>query len=137
EDALPVAELSGLCRDLVGFALDEELREDMRRRPLGRNQRSAARPRQAEALASEAKTRESRLRADAFGRELVERDRVAEPDPARRVRGRGEEAENGIVTVVDVRVRQAGHDREVVAEVLHHFEIRSECIVLAGLLREE
>ena len=49
----------------------------------------------------------------------------------------GQETEDGIVRMTDVRVRQAGDDREVAAEVLEHFQVRRERIVLAGLVREE
>ena len=81
---------------------------------------------------------ESRLAADVLGRELIERDRVPKPGPARSRRA-GQEAGRGLVGEprAHPRVRQAGDDREVVAEVLEDFQVRREFVVLAGLLREE
>src|SRR5262249_28405822 len=67
-----------------------------------------------------------------------ERDRVAEAGPAR-VLGAREEARRSLVREPGThpRVRQAGDDREVLAELPEHVQVRRELVILALLLREE
>ena len=75
-------------------------------------------------------------RADPFGHELVERDRVAER-AAGRVRGRGQEADVRRVAAVHVRVRHAAEHGEVVAVFLEQLQVRRGRVVAARVLGEE
>ena len=61
---------------------------------------------------------------------LIERDGVAEAAAAR-MRRRGEEAVVRRVPAIDVRMRDAAEDGEVVAVLLEHFEIGRERVVAA------
>jgi hypothetical protein len=61
--------------------------------------------------------------ADAFRDVLVEGDGVAETAAAR-VRGRREEAIVRRVAAIDIRVRDAAEDGEVVAVLLQEIEVR-------------
>ena len=133
----PSAQAARLGLHLVGPALEEQPGEDAGRAEVGRHERAAARPGKAEALGRKRQAGEARLAADVLGRELVERDAVAEAGPALRMRRGGQEAVEGIVARADVGMRQAGDHGEVVAEVLERLQVGRELVVLAGLLREE
>ena len=75
---------------------------------------------------------EPREVADPLGDVLVERDRVAEPAAAGVRRG-GEEAVVGRVPAVDVGVRDAAEDGEVVAVLLEQLQVGRGLVVAAGL----
>src|SRR5262249_22181962 len=72
---------------------------------------------------------ETGLAAEVCGRELVERDAVAKARPPLRVWGGGQEAKKGVMAGAHLRVRQAGDDREVVAELPEHVQVRRRRVV--------
>src|SRR5262245_23221352 len=78
QNAAAVAQVADLWLDLVGPAFDEESPKDAGRPAIRRHQGAGARPGETESLAGERKTRIARFTADVRGRELVERDAVAE-----------------------------------------------------------
>src|SRR5262245_19905756 len=53
------------------------------------------------------------------------------------MRSAGQEAVVRVVARTDVRVRQAGNNREVLAEFLDDLQVWRKLVVLSGLLREE
>src|SRR5439155_14231485 len=107
----------------VGPAFEEQPGEHARRGRMGRDEGTAPGPGQTETLARQDQAGESRLAADVRSGELVERDAVAEARPDLRVRGGGQEAEEGIVTGADGRVRQSGDDREVVPQLAENLQV--------------
>src|SRR6185437_11451992 len=137
KDTPSVAQSLGLRLHVLRASFLKQLGEHAGGETVRRHQRAAARPRQAESLAREGQAGEARRAADTLGRELVERDTVAETRPSLRMRGCGQKAEDGIVAGADLRMRQAGHDGEVVAELLERLQVGCERVILAGLLREE
>jgi hypothetical protein len=137
EDAPAVAQAAGLFGDVFRAAFGEETGEDAGRKDVRRHDGAGAGPRQAEALAAQGQTGEAGLAANVVGRELVERDAVAEAGPSFRVRRRGQEAVDRIVAGADLGVSQAGDDREVVAEFAQHVEIRRHLVVATGAFREQ
>src|SRR5262249_42526837 len=137
EDALAVPEAPRLGLHLLGTPFEKQAREHAGRPGVRRHDRPRAGPGEAEALVRQGQAGEPRLAADVGGRKLVEGDAVAKTRPDFRVRGSGQEAEDGIVRVANVWVREAGDDGGVVAEILEHLEVGRKRIVLAGFLREE
>ena len=107
-----------------------------RGRRVGRNQRAAARPGQAEAFFRKRQAAEAGLVADVLGRDLIERNRIAESAANFRMRSRGEKAVDRIVAGADLRMREAGDHAEVVAEILDHVEIGRRFVILARLWSE-
>jgi hypothetical protein len=74
--------------------------------------------------------------ADAFANVLVEGNGVAET-AARGVRSGGEEAVVGRMAAVDVGMRDAAEDGEIVAMFFEKLEVGREFVIGAGGLREE
>ncbi len=135
EDALAVAQPADLGLHFVRLPFEEQPRKDRRRPAVRRHQRPAPRPRQAEPFGRQREAGEPRQPADLLGRKLVDRDAVLESGPQFRMRRGREEAEDRVVAGFDVRVRQAGDDREVCAVVLEDLEVGGEFVVPAGLCR--
>ena len=74
--------------------------------------------------------------ADTFGHELIERDGVTET-AATRMRSRGQEAIVRRVATIDVGVRDAGEDAEIISVRLQEIEVRRRLVVLTLAGRKE
>lgn len=137
EHALTIFQSPSLSLDLVRPPLQKQFGEHARRPTLRRHRRSAVSPRQTKPLARQRQGGESRLAVQVFGRELIQRNAVAKSGPLLRMRCGGQKAVVGIVAGADVRVRQPGDHREVVAKILEDFQVRRQLIVPPRLLRKE
>src|SRR5262249_4967562 len=121
EDALAVAQTSDLRLDVLGTPVEEQPGEHAARVNIRRHRGAAAGP--GDPVLSQVQAGEARLTSELLGRELVQGDGIAEAGPSLRVRGGGQEAAQGIVAGADLRMREPGSDREVVAEVLEDLQI--------------
>ena len=80
--------------------------------------------------------REAREMADAFGDVLVKRNGVAETRTARMRRG-GEKADVRRMPAIDVRMRDAAENGEIIAMLLEDLKVGREGVIASGFLREE
>src|SRR5205085_2892828 len=82
------------------------------------------------ALARHGQAGEARFTADLLGRELVQRDRIAKPGPARALHA-GQKAGRSLMSKprTHPRMRQPGDDRVFAAEILEHFQVGSRFVI--------
>ena len=66
-----------------------------------------------------------------LGRELIERDAVAKTRPSLRMRRRGQKTGVRIVAGRQIRMRESGQHREVIAELFDDFQIRRKLVIFA------
>src|SRR5205823_11364959 len=107
ENALTILEPSCLGLNVLGTPAKDHPREHTGRKTIRRYDGPALSPGKAEALARQGQAGKACPPTDAGGRELIQRDRVTEAGSDLRVRGRCQEAEEGIVARTHLGVRQA------------------------------
>jgi hypothetical protein len=123
--------------DLIGPTVEEQFGEERRGPKLRRHERAAARPGQAKALGGHGQAREPRLEANMLRGQLIDRDAVAEPGAQLRMRRGGQKAVDRIMARTNVRMRQAGNHREVIAQFGERFKIGRKRVVLPRIARKE
>ena len=137
EHALAAFETGHFHFDVTGFTGEEEAGEDVRGLVKRRHACAARRVRErAAVLRGEREEREARGGADVLGGEVIERDAVAKAAGGG-VLGAGKEARLGRVVAADFRVRDAGEDRELAAQIAEHFQILAGLVIAPGQLGEE
>src|SRR5262249_44754430 len=114
ENAAAILKAAIRLLDFVRPSLDKELCEYARRPAFRRHRRTAAGPRQAEALARKRQTGVAGLAMQMLGSELIERDGVFEAGALLRMRSASQEAVVRVMARADVGVRQPRDDRKVV-----------------------
>ena len=131
-------ELEKLGINFLLSSLNEELLEDLGGLVLGRNRHAGAGAGQTAATGIDRESQgwEAGQDADALCDVLVERDRVTEGARTGVWRA-GDEANIGRMPTIDIRVRDATKDCEIVAVLLQQFQIGRRLIVLVIALREE